>query len=293
MAAAMLGVWVPLVPSASAATCFTPDVPTLEVTGIAPDDPDGGLSIHADPSDEARILYLAAPGETLTSLGECVLVGSSEWWAVSVGDVRGWANANFVAPPATVPPTVTTQAPPDIEEEPTEESVQDREPTEEQQEPADEEPEEREEPADEEPEEREEPTDEDPVEEDDRSEVDEEEIDDDEITEVAITEDEDGSAAELGLGIGIGLAVSGVAFGLFQRFSPTSASSLGRFRLDDAVPARASTASQNNTPDQRGNRPRSQPTAGAAGDDTPQPDVIFVDLSPQPSGRYRSELPDS
>lgn len=288
-ASATLGFIVPLAHVSSATgDCSGPETPTLQVVNIAPDDPDGGLNIRAEASPQARIIYVAVQGETVTSLDQCNVIGPAVWWKVSVGEVEGWANSNFLAPPTTIPPTTipppTTQppsttsapatttalAPPtdppatttavatSVSPQTTTAPVTAAPPTSVTSAPPTSEP-------------------------------------------SSPPETSSGSAAELSLGIGIGAAVLAIGFGLFQRLSPSSASSLSKFNAGNAVPASQSPSvdsSQRSTPDeQRGrqnDRSRSEQQTTSAGkvDGPLQPDVIFVDLSPQPSKRYRPKLSD-
>lgn len=67
------------------------------VTGIATDDPDGGLVGHSDPGLSAPETFVVPDGDVVDLSGECIVVDDIAWWFVSWGSHRGWVSSNFLS----------------------------------------------------------------------------------------------------------------------------------------------------------------------------------------------------
>ena len=79
-------------------TCESPELQAHYVD-VALDDSDGGLKVRAEAGADGNVLATFERGKELISIGNCEIVGSTDWWEVTTsgGSLTGWASSNFLS----------------------------------------------------------------------------------------------------------------------------------------------------------------------------------------------------
>ena len=79
-------------------TCESPEL-VAHYVDVALDDPDGGLNVRSQAGPEGDLLTTLERGKELISVGNCEVVGSTDWWEVTASDgsFTGWAASSFLS----------------------------------------------------------------------------------------------------------------------------------------------------------------------------------------------------